>query len=88
MWRERFGTCGFKEQRDTGNQGKKKYGVELLSHTQLCSIIAAGPLNNRVRDGNVCFKTAINTGIKISKVVGIKENFKQNLEEITSLLEK
>ena len=66
------------------HQGKKKSGVELLSHTQMCSIIAAGPLNNRVRDGNVCFKTAINTGIKISKVVGIKENFKQNLEEITS----
>ena len=63
-------------QRAEGHQesGQKKSGVELLSHTQLCSIIAAGPLNNRVRDGNVCFKTAINTGIKISKVAGIRED--------------
>ena len=30
----------------------------------MCSIIVAGPLNNRVRDGNVCFKTAIDTGKK------------------------
>ena len=28
----------------------------------MCSIIVAGPLNNRVRDGNVCCKTAVNTG--------------------------
>ena len=41
---------------------QKKSGVELLSRTLLCSIIVAGPLNNRVRDGNVCCKTAVNTG--------------------------
>ena len=41
---------------------QKKSGVELLSHTLMCSIIVAGPLNNRVRDGNVCCKTAVNTG--------------------------
>ena len=46
----------------TWNWGKKKSGVELLSHTLTYSIIVAGPLNNRVRDGNVCCKTAINTG--------------------------
>ena len=45
---------------------QKKSGVELLSHTLMCSIIVAGPLNNRVRDGNVCCKTAVNTG-KIGK---------------------
>ena len=44
--------------------GQKKSGVELLSHTLTYSIIVAGPLNNRVRDGNVCCKTAINTGKK------------------------
>ena len=33
----------------------------------MCSIIVAGPLNNRVRDGNVCFKTAIDTGKKMVK---------------------
>ena len=43
-------------------EGKKKSGVELLSHTLTYSIIVAGPLNNRVRDGNVCCKTAVNTG--------------------------
>ena len=46
----------------SGIAGKKKSGVELLSHTLTYSIIVAGPLNNRVRDGNVCCKTAINTG--------------------------
>ena len=48
----------------SGIAGKKKSGVELLSHTLTYSIIVAGPLNNRVRDGNVCCKTAINTGKK------------------------
>ena len=43
---------------------KKAAGVELLSHTLTYSIIVAGPLNNRVRDGNVCCRTAVNTGEK------------------------
>ena len=41
---------------------QKKSGVELLSRTRMCSIIVAGPLNDRVRDGNVCCKAAIDTG--------------------------
>ena len=49
-------------ERAVRNRGQKKSGVELLSHTLTYSIIVAGPLNNRVRDGNVCCKTAINTG--------------------------
>ena len=34
----------------------------LLSHSQIYSTIAAGALNYRVREGNVCFCSAINTG--------------------------
>ena len=41
---------------------KKNPGVELLSRTQLCSTIVARPLIDRVRDGNVSFKPAMNTG--------------------------
>ena len=36
-------------------------GVVLLSHTHVCSTIAAGALNYRVREGNVCFFSAIDT---------------------------
>ena len=36
-------------------------GVVLLSHSQICSTIAAGALNYRVREGNVCFFSAIDT---------------------------
>ena len=45
----------------------KKSGIELLSHTLLCSIIVARPLNDRVRDGNVCCKPAIDTGKNMYK---------------------
>ena len=34
-------------------------GNELLSHTLVCSTIAAGGLNCRVRDGNGCTPSAI-----------------------------
>ena len=44
--------------------GKKKSGVELLSRTLVCSTIVAGPLIDRVRDGNVSIKPAIDTGKK------------------------
>ena len=44
--------------------GKKNPGVELLSHTLLCSTIVVRPLIDRVRDGNVSFKPAIDTGKK------------------------
>ena len=33
--------------------GQKNPGVELLSHTLLCSTIVVRPLIDRVRDGNV-----------------------------------
>ena len=48
---------------------KKIPGVVLLSHSQIYSTIAAGALNCRVREGNVCFCSAIDTGniIPISK---------------------
>ena len=69
----------------TWNWGKKKSGVELLSHTLTYSIIVAGPLNNRVRDGNVCCKTAINTGKKISKRGGRE---KQNLRITQNFAER
>ena len=36
-------------------------GVVLLSHTHVCSTIAAGALNYRVREGNVCCFSAIDT---------------------------
>ena len=45
----------------------------LLSHTLMCSTIAAGALNYRVREGNVCFISAMGTGKKIKeeiKVIG------------------
>ena len=44
--------------------GKKKSGVELLSHSQICSTIAAGPLIDRVRDGNVSCRPAMDAGKK------------------------
>ena len=45
-------------------RAKKNPGVELLSHTLLCSTIVVRPLIDRVRDGNVSFKPAIDTGKK------------------------
>ena len=49
---------------DCGNNQRfvnKISGVVLLSHSQICSTIAAGALNYRVREGNVCFFSAIDT---------------------------
>ena len=43
---------------------EKKSGIELLSHSQICSTIVAGPLIDRVRDGNVSCKPAMDTGKK------------------------
>ena len=40
---------------------KKIVGAVLLSHTLMCSTIAAGALNYRVREGNVCFFSAMST---------------------------
>ena len=43
-------------------RGKKISGTVLLSHSQICSTIAAEVLNYRVREGNVCDYLAISTG--------------------------
>ena len=51
-------------------KGKKNPGIELLSHTLMCSTIVARLLIDRVRDGNVSFKPAIDTGKKyVIKIV-------------------
>ena len=41
---------------------KKIPGIVLLSHSQIYSTIAAGALNYRVREGNECFCSAMDTG--------------------------
>ena len=43
---------------------RKIPGVVLLSHSQIYSTIAAGALNYRVREGNVCDSSAMDTGKK------------------------
>ena len=65
-------------------KSKKNPGIELLSHTLMCSTIVARLLIDRVRDGNVSFKPAIDTGKKICNkdsgvTVGIREEAKQPL---------
>ena len=65
-------------------KSKKNPGIELLSHTLMCSTIVARLLIDRVRDGNVSFKPAIDTGKKyVIKIVvilkGIGEEAKQPL---------
>ena len=44
---------------------RKISGAVLLSHSQIYSTIAAGALNYRVREGNVCDSSAMDTGKKI-----------------------
>ena len=44
---------------------KKISGTVLLSHSRFYSTIAAGVLNYRVREGNVCCYPAMSTGKKI-----------------------
>ena len=56
---------------------KKIPGIVLLSHSQLYSTIAAGALNYRVREGNVCVCSAMDTG---------KNHNEESLEE--DLVEK
>ena len=43
---------------------RKIPGIVLLSHSQIYSTIAAGALNYRVREGNVCVCSAMDTGKK------------------------
>ena len=52
-------------------------GIVLLSHSQFYSTIAAGALNYRVREGNVCDSSAMDTG---------KNHNEESLEE--DLVEK
>ena len=49
----------------TSISSEKESGIELLSRSQVCSTIVAGPLIDRVRDGNVSCKPAIDTGKKV-----------------------
>ena len=53
------------------SSSEKKSGIELLSHSQICSTIVAGPLIDRVRDGNVSYKPAMDTGKKGLKMLGL-----------------
>ena len=53
-----------------GNALEKESGIELLSRSQVCSTIVAGPLIDRVRDGNVSCKPAIDTGKKVKDADG------------------
>ena len=46
---------------------KKISGTVLLSHSRIYSTIAAGVLNYRVREGNVCCYPAMSTGKKHNK---------------------
>ena len=57
---------------------KKISGTVLLSHSQLYSTIAAGVLNYRVREGNVCCYPAMSTGKKHNK----EKVFRNNPEEM------
>lgn len=41
---------------------KKTPGTVLLSHSHIYSTLAAGALNDRVRDGNECFSSAMDAG--------------------------
>ncbi len=43
---------------------RKNSGIVLLSHSLICSTIAAGVLNLRVREGNECDNPAMDTGNK------------------------
>ena len=60
---------GKKKLRSCAKQPKPKKisGTVLLSHSQLYSTIAAGVLNYRVREGNVCCYPAMSTGKKHNK---------------------
>ena len=53
------------------NLNKKNPGAELLSRTRMCSTIVARPLIDRVRDGNVSYKPAMDTGKKGLKMLGL-----------------
>ena len=73
-----------KKTSDCGNNRRfvnKISGVVLLSHTHMCSTIAAGALNYRVREGNVCDYLAMSTGKKSNK-----EDYKYQVKYKNNLL--
>ena len=57
----------------------------LLSHSQMYSTIAAGALNYRVREGNVCVCSAMDTGKKYYNEESLEVNSK-SLKLILSYL--
>ena len=62
---------------------KKNPGIELLSHTLMCSTIVARLLIDRVRDGNVSFKPAIDTGKKyVIKIVVILLDLREEAKQL------
>ena len=76
FWSRRrfFNTVKFTQKKEPDSlesSSEKKSGIELLSHSQICSTIVAGPLIDRVRDGNVSDKPAMDTGKKGLKMLGL-----------------
>ncbi len=53
---------------------RKNPGIVLLSHSQMYSTIAAGALNYRVREGNVCVCSAMDTGKNITMKKVLRSN--------------
>ena len=65
--RRKTGKKNSKSVCETLLESKKISGTVLLSHSQLYSTIAAGVLNYRVREGNVCCYPAMSTGKNYNK---------------------
>ena len=63
---------------ETLSELKKISGAVLLSHSRIYSTIAAGVLNCRVREGNVCCYPAMSTGKKHNK----EKVYRKNPEEM------
>ena len=64
---------------------KKISGTVLLSHSRIYSTIAAGVLNYRVREGNVCCYPAMSTGKKHNKEKSCRESEEVRRTPVESL---
>ena len=64
---------------------KKISGAVLLSHSRIYSTIAAGVLNYRVREGNVCCYPAMSTGKKHNKEKSCRESEEVRRTPVESL---
>ena len=62
---------------------RKIPGTVLLSHSQIYSTIAAGVLNDRVREGNECFYSAMDTGKNHNEESLEDDLFEKNLSDET-----